>query len=134
MTGRARLNFALFSLAVVGSGWLGVAVDRATGATTATGTATSSGGGTTGMLFFLFGPVIAALALHAFTRNRDGGGPRGLTPRIPHPVRWLAAAAVFYPAVTPIAVGLGVAAGQVTINAARPAGRSPAGCQCRLRS
>lgn len=114
MTRRARLNFVIFTLAVVGSGWLGVAVDRAAGVTTATGTATSSGGGTTGMLLFLLGPVVAAVALRLF--SRDGAGPLGFTLRIPHAVRWFAGAAVFYPVVTAIAIGLGVATGQVTVN------------------
>jgi membrane protease YdiL (CAAX protease family) len=114
MIRRARLNFTIFTLAVAGSGWLGVAVDRAAGVETATGTATSSGGGTTGMLFFLLGPVAAALILHAFTRGRDGGGSLGLTPRAG--IRWYAATAAFYPIVTAISIGLGVVTGFVTVN------------------
>jgi membrane protease YdiL (CAAX protease family) len=114
MIRRARLNFTIFTLAVAGSGWLGVAVDRAAGVETATGTATSSGSGTTGMLFFLLGPVAAVLILHAFTRGRDGGGSLGLTPRAG--IRWYAAAAAFYPIVTAISIGLGVVTGFVTVN------------------
>lgn len=110
MTARARLNFILFALAVVGTGWLGVAVDRATGVETATGTATSSGSGTTGMLFFLLGPLVAVLLLRL---SKDGGGPLGLAPRAG--LGWYALAAVFYPLVTAIAIGLGVATGYVTV-------------------
>jgi membrane protease YdiL (CAAX protease family) len=112
MTGRARLNFTIFTLAVVGTGWLGVAVDRAAGTETATGTATSSGSGTTGMLFFLLGPLVAVPLLHFL--SRDGGGPLGLAPRAG--LRWYALAAVFYPLVTAIAIGLGTATGHVTVN------------------
>jgi hypothetical protein len=80
MTGRARLNFTIFTLAVVGTGWLGVAVDRAAGTETATGTATSSGSGTTGMLFFLLGPLVAVPLLHfcpvtAADRSASRRGP-----------------------------------------------------------
>jgi membrane protease YdiL (CAAX protease family) len=114
MMSRARRNFTIFAVAVVGTGWLGVAADRAAGTETATGTATSSGDGTPGMLLFLLGPVVAAVLLHAFTRDRDGGGSLGLTPRAG--LRWYAAAAVFYPLVTAIAIGLGVATGFVTVN------------------
>jgi membrane protease YdiL (CAAX protease family) len=111
MTGRARLNFALFTLAVIGTGWLGVAVDRAAGVQTATGTATSSGNGTTGMLVFLLGPLVAVLLLYLL--SRDGGGPLGLAPRAG--LRWYGLAAVFYPVVTAIAIGLGVTTGLVTV-------------------
>jgi membrane protease YdiL (CAAX protease family) len=114
MIRRARLDFTIFALAVVGTGWLGVAADRAAGAETATGTATSSGSGTTGMLLFLLGPVVAVLVLHGFTRGRDGGGSLGLTPRAG--IRWYAAAAAFYPIVTAASVGLGVVTGFVTVN------------------
>ena len=109
---RARINFAVFTLSVIATGWLGVAVDRAAGVQTATGTATSAGGGTTGMLFFLLGPVIAALALHFF--SRDGAGTLGL--RVRAPWRWYAGAALFYPLATAVTIGLGVASGLVTVH------------------
>ncbi|BEL08140.1 hypothetical protein Q0Z83_063310 [Actinoplanes sichuanensis] len=111
MTGRARLNFAVFALAVVGTGWLGVAVDRAAGVETATGIATSSGSGTTGMLFFLLGPLVAVPLLRFL--SPDGGGSLGLAPRAG--LGWYALAAAFYPLVTAIAVGSGVVTGQVTV-------------------
>ncbi|MEU4163381.1 CPBP family intramembrane glutamic endopeptidase [Actinoplanes sp. NPDC026670] len=111
MTGRARLNFIIFALTVAGTGWLGVAVDRAAGVETATGTATSSGSGTTGMLFFLLGPLVAVPVLRFL--SRDGGGSLGLSPRAG--LGWFAFAAVFYPLVTAISIGLGVATGYVTV-------------------
>lgn len=66
---------------------------------------------------------MVALALHLL--SRDGAGPLGFTLRFAHRTRWFAAAAALYPAVTVIAVGLGVAAGVVTLSLA-PSPGSPA--------
>ncbi len=116
---RARVNFVLFTVGVLGAGWLGVAIDRAAGTTLAGDVAFSSGGGTTGMALFILGPVLVALALYFF--SRDGAGPLGLTPRADP--RWYAAAAVFYPVVALLAVGLGLAVGaaSLTVDATYPA-------------
>lgn len=45
--------------------------------------------------------------------SRDGAGPLGLTLRFPHRARWFAAATAFYPVVTVVAVGAGLAAALV---------------------
>jgi membrane protease YdiL (CAAX protease family) len=109
---RARTNFVLFAVAVVGAGWLGVAADRAAGTELANDAAFSDSGGTPGMLLFILGPVVTALVLYFV--SRDGAGGLGLTLRFPHRARWFAAAAALYPVVTAVSVGLGIAAGAVT--------------------
>ena len=117
---RARLNFVLFAVAVVGAGWLGVAADRAGGSELANEAAFSDGGGTPGMLLFILGPVVTALALYFV--SRDGAGPLGLTLRFPHRARWFAAATALYPVITAISLGAGLAAGAVTFT---PTGSQP---------
>ncbi|GAA3205041.1 CPBP family intramembrane glutamic endopeptidase [Dactylosporangium siamense] len=111
---RARRNFVLFTVAVVGAGWLGVAADLAAGTDLANDAAFSDSGGTPGMLLFILGPVIAAVVLHF--ASRDGAGPLGLTLRFPHRTRWFAAAALLYPVITAVSVGAGVAVGAVTFS------------------
>ncbi|MET7426091.1 CPBP family intramembrane glutamic endopeptidase [Dactylosporangium sp. NPDC005555] len=111
---RARRNFVLFSIAVVGAGWLGVAADVASGTPLVNDAAFSDSGGTPGMLLFILGPVVAALVLYFV--SRDGAGPLGLTLRFPHRARWFGAAAVLYPVLTAITIGAGLAAGGVTLS------------------
>lgn len=119
-TGRARLNFALFTLAVVATGWLGVAADRAAGVDLTAGVAVSRSSGTNGQALFILGPVVAALVL--FFLSRDGAGPLGLTLRFPHRTRWFAGSAVVAPVFTAVVVGAGVAVGAVAWVSTPPSG------------
>ncbi len=111
---KARLNFALFTLAVVGAGWAGVAVDRAAGVPLANDAAFSASSGTTGMALFILGPAVAALLLHFL--SRDGAGPLGLTLRFPHRTRWFAVATGLYPVITVVSVSAGLAVGAATLS------------------
>jgi membrane protease YdiL (CAAX protease family) len=120
-TGRVRLNFVLFALAAVGAGWAGVAVDRAAGVPLANDTAFSGGGGTSGMALFILGPAVVALVLYFL--SRDGAGPLGFTLRFAHRTRWFAAATAFYPVVTVVGVGAGIAVGAATLTFAAASGK-----------
>ena len=118
---RARVNFTVFSLAAIGAGWVGVAVDRASGVDLANGVALSNSSGTTGQAIFILGPALAALGLYLF--SRDGAGPLGFTLRFPHRTAWFAVAAALYPLITVSAVGIGVATGLATMYASAAPGK-----------
>ena len=120
-TTRARLNFVLFSLGALGAGWLGVAVDRASGVDLANGVALSNSSGTTGQAVFILGPALVALGLYLF--SRDGAGPLGFTLRFPHRAQWFGIAAVLYPAITVVAVGTGLATGMAALSAPASPGK-----------
>ena len=120
---RARVNFVVFALAALGAGWLGVAVDRASGVDLANGVALSNSGGTTGQALFILGPALVALGLYLF--SRDGAGPLGLTLRFPHRIVWFGTAAVLYPAITVVAIGTGLLTGSAALSGS-PAPGKPA--------
>jgi membrane protease YdiL (CAAX protease family) len=111
---RARLNFVLFAVAAIGAGWLGVALDRATGAGGPNEVAFSNTDGTLGQLVFILGPAIVALGLYFF--SRDSAGPLGMTLRFGGRTRWLVLSAAFYPAVTIVALAAGAAVGAVSFH------------------
>ncbi|MBB5867228.1 hypothetical protein F4553_000607 [Allocatelliglobosispora scoriae] len=106
---RARLNFTIFALAAIGAGWLGVLIDLGSGAELTTGVATSDSGGTAGLAVFIALPALVALVL--YIASRDSAGPLGFTLRFRHPVGWFAGAAVLYPLVSAVAVGVGITTG-----------------------
>ncbi|MEV6303376.1 CPBP family intramembrane glutamic endopeptidase [Actinoplanes sp. NPDC051861] len=118
---RARVNFVLFAAAAIGAGWLGLALDRFTGEDGSNGVAFSESQGTLGQLVFILGPAIAALGLYLL--SRDGAGRLGLTLRFASRTKWFALTAAFYPAVSLVAVGSGVAAGAVAWSAEPATGR-----------
>ncbi|MFC7479944.1 type II CAAX prenyl endopeptidase Rce1 family protein [Luedemannella flava] len=118
---RTRINFAIFAAAAVGAGWLGVALDRANGVSLDGSVALSESSGTTGQAIFILGPAIVALVL--YFASRDGAGPLGFTLRFPHRTRWFAGAAVLYPAMTVLAVGAGLLAGQAALTWTPAAGK-----------
>lgn len=118
---RARINFVIFAVAVIATGWLGVALDRASGVDLANGVAMSNTEGTLGQLLFIAGPAVVALALYLF--SRDGAGPLGFTLRIRRGTRWFAGAALLYPAITMLAVGAGVLVGSVAFSATPAPGK-----------
>jgi membrane protease YdiL (CAAX protease family) len=109
-TGRVRTNFLVF--AVVTVGWVGVALDTATGAPHANNT---------GMGLWFIVPALTAIALYLL--HRDGGGSLGLTLRFPHRTRWFTLAALLYPAATAVIVLVGIAGGIVTFHAAPSPGK-----------
>ncbi|WP_328471812.1 CPBP family intramembrane metalloprotease [Actinoplanes sp. NBC_00393] len=111
---RARLNFAIFSIAAIGAGWAGLALDRASGETASNEVAFSNSDGTLGQLIFILGPAVAGLALYFL--SRDGAGPLGLTLRFPHRTRWFAFSAAFYPVATVIVVAAALIAGAATFS------------------
>lgn len=76
---RARINFAIFAIVVVGIGWVGVAIDRAGGVASGTGSETSTSGSTNGQGLWILIPALTALALYFL--SRDGAGKLGLTLR-----------------------------------------------------
>jgi membrane protease YdiL (CAAX protease family) len=118
---RARLNFVAFGLAALAAGWLGVAVDQASGVDLTNGVALSNSSGTTGQAIFILGPALAALGLYFF--SHDGAGPLGLTLRFPHRAEWFGLAAILYPAITVVAVGTGLATGVAALSASASPGR-----------
>ena len=99
-TARARRNYLIFAIVAVTIGWLGVALDEATGAPP---------GDSIGMGLWIVVPAITALLLHRL--RPDGGGSLGLTLRFPDRARWFALAATFYAPFTAIVVLAGIAAG-----------------------
>jgi membrane protease YdiL (CAAX protease family) len=120
-TGRARLNFVLFSIAAVGAGWLGLALDRAAGEAGSNEVAFSSGEGTLGQLLFILGPAVAGLLL--FFLSRDGAGPLGLTLKFEHRTRWFAFATAFYPFATAVVLAGALAVGAATLSVAPDPGQ-----------
>lgn len=120
---RTRVNFALFALAAASAGWLGVALDRASGVDLANGVALSRNSGTTGQALFILGPAIVALALHRL--SRDGAGPLGFTLRFADRGRWFAASTLLYPAMVAVAVVPGLLVGAASLTAT-PAPGKPA--------
>ncbi len=118
---RARLNFLVFALAALGAGWLGVAVDQASGVDLANGVALSNSSGTTGQAIFILGPALVALGLYFF--SRDGAGGLGLTLRFPYRARWFGVAAFLYPAITVVAIGTGLATGLAALTTSASPGK-----------
>src|SRR5918994_7272646 len=102
-TARARRNYLIFAVGAVTIGWLGVALDEATGA---------APGDSLGMGLWIIVPAITAVLLHRL--RPDGGGSLGLTLRFPDRARWFALAATFYVPFTAIVVLAGIAAGVAT--------------------
>jgi membrane protease YdiL (CAAX protease family) len=111
---RAQVNLAVFATVVVGIGWVGVAIDRASGAATGTSSATSTSGSTTGQGLWILVPALAALGLYYL--RPDAGGPLGLTFRFEHRGRWLTLATVLFPAVMTLTVLVGIALGLSTLH------------------
>jgi membrane protease YdiL (CAAX protease family) len=111
---RTQVNLALFSAVVVGIGWVGVALDRASGEATGTSSATSTSGSTSGQGLWILVPVLAVLGLYYL--RPDGGGPLGLTFRFAHRGRWFALATVLFPAVMTLTVLVGIALGLSTFH------------------
>ncbi|MEU4422464.1 CPBP family intramembrane glutamic endopeptidase [Actinoplanes sp. NPDC024001] len=109
-----RINFLLFTIAAVGAGWAGVALDRAGGEAAANEVAFSTSDGTLGQLLFILGPAVAGLLLYFL--SRDGAGPLGLTLRFAHRTRWFGFAALFYPLAAAVLLGLGLVAGAATLS------------------
>lgn len=118
---RARINFAIFAAVTVGSGWLGVAVDRAGGLDLANGVALSNSSGTTGLAIFILLPALTAVVLYLV--SRDGAGPLGFTLRFKHRAKWFAGAAAFYPLLTAICLGAGAVVGAVTLTGSPAVGK-----------
>jgi membrane protease YdiL (CAAX protease family) len=120
---RTRISFAIFAVVVAGIGWVGVALDRAGGATTGTSSATSTSGSTNGQGLWILVPALTALALYYL--RRDGAGRLGLTLRFEHRARWFGFAGILLPVTTAVTVLVGVALGLTTFQAA-PAPGKPA--------
>jgi membrane protease YdiL (CAAX protease family) len=117
---RARVNFAVFAAVAAGGGWIFVALDRATGQITGTGSATSTSGTTSGQGLWILVPALTALALHFL--SRDGGGPLGLTLRFADRTRWFAFATALFPAAAAVCVTAGVIGGVAVFSPAPSAG------------
>lgn len=111
---RARANLAVFAAVVVGIGWVGVAIDQASGAATGTSSATSTSGSTNGQGLWILVPALAALALYYL--RPDAGGPLGLTIRFEHRARWFTYATLSFPAVIALTVLVGIALGLSTLH------------------
>lgn len=110
---RARVNFAVLATVVVGIGWVGVAIDQASGAATGTSSATSTSGSTNGQGMWILVPALVALALYYL--RPDGGGPLGLTFRFEHRALWFTFAAFLFPAVIALTVIVGIVLGLSTL-------------------
>jgi membrane protease YdiL (CAAX protease family) len=98
----------------MGIGWVGVAIDRASGAATGTSSAASTSGSTNGQGLWILVPALTALGLYYL--RHDGGGPLGLTFRFKHRARWLTFATVLFPAATALTVLVGTASGLSTLD------------------
>ncbi len=120
---RIRVNFAVFALAAAGAGWLGVALDWASGVEIANGVALSRNSGTTGQALLILGPAVVALGLYRL--SRDGAGPLGFTVRFADRARWFAASWALYPAMLAAAVVPGLLVGAASLTAT-PAPGKPA--------
>ncbi|WP_327582150.1 CPBP family intramembrane metalloprotease [Nonomuraea sp. NBC_00507] len=118
---RARVNFAIFAIVVVGGGWLFAAWDRATGQLSGTADTTSTSGSTAGQGLWLLAPALTALALHFL--SKDGAGPLGLTLRFPGRVRWFAFALALFPMAAALCVAIATATGAATFSLAPSPGK-----------
>ena len=111
---RARINFAVFAVVVAGIGWVGVTIDRASGATTGTSSATSTNGSTNGQGLWIMIPALTALVLYYL--SRDGAGRLGLTLRFGRRGRWFGFAAGLLPLATTVTVLAGITLGLTTFH------------------
>ncbi len=118
---RARINFAVFAVIVAGIGWVGVALDRASGAHTGTSGVTSTNGSTNGQGLWILVPALTAVALYYL--SRDGAGRLGLTLRFPHRGRWFGFAVALMPAATTVTVLAGITLGLTTLHASPVPGK-----------
>ncbi|MEU6412525.1 CPBP family intramembrane glutamic endopeptidase [Microbispora sp. NPDC046933] len=118
---RAGVGFAMLSAAAVGGGWLFVALDRATGQITGAGSTVSTSGTTAGQGLWILVPALTAIVLRLVVR--DGAGPLGLTPRFPHPVRWLAFAAAAFPVAVAVCVAAALTTGAAAFSLTPSAGK-----------
>lgn len=97
-------NLILFSLIVIGSGWLGYALDQAM-----QNPPTQS----LGMLLWLVLPLAAVIVLHTFAG--DGWHDFGLRPGLRHNAIWYLLSALAYPLSAVLVLGVGLALGLITL-------------------
>lgn len=100
---RANRNLIVFIAAALGVGWAGRLVDIALGRPSTEGP---------GILLWIVVPAVVAVLLR--TVGGDGWSDAGVTPHLRGHVRWYLLAALVYPAVTTVVVGIGAAIGLVT--------------------
>ena len=110
---RARINFAIFAAVAIAIGWVGVALDEATGQP-----ATIS----LGMGLWFAAPLLVAIVLHRL--RPDGAGTLGLTLRFRGRARWFALAAIVYPVATALIVLPAIASGVGVFDASGSGGSS----------
>jgi hypothetical protein len=109
----ARINFAIFAAVAITIGWVGIALDEATGQPATNGLGTG--------LWFV-APLLAAIVL---VRLRpDGAGTLGLTLRFRGRARWFALAATVYPVATALIVLPAIASGVGVFDASGSGGSS----------
>src|SRR5918994_1678081 len=110
---RARINFAIFAAVAITIGWVGIALDEATGQP-----ATNS----LGMGLWFAAPLLVAIVLHRL--RPDGAGTLGLTLRFRGRARWFALAAILYPVATTLIVLPAIASGVGVFDASGSDGSS----------
>ena len=104
---RTLRNLAIFTVLVLGLGWLGRGVDALTG-----GSATSGG---IGQLIWLLAPLVASFPLRAF--GGDGWRDLGIRLRFKGNVLWYAISILIYPVCFTLVLVIGSALGAVSFPA-----------------
>ena len=105
---RTVRNLLIFTVVTLGSGWLGIAVDQATG------TADPQQG--LGILLWILLPMTTGLLLRAL--GGDGWQDAGLKPHLLAGWRWYVVALLLFPLISLLVFGLGVLFGAFTFPAA----------------
>ncbi len=100
---KTRRNLAIFTVAVIASGWAGFGLDLLIG---------EASGETPGMLLWLTLPLITMLLLRTFAG--DGWKDAGLKPAIKKNVNWYLVAILTYPVITTIVLFIGKALGWIS--------------------
>ncbi|MBN2171947.1 MAG: CPBP family intramembrane metalloprotease [Candidatus Krumholzibacteriota bacterium] len=98
--GRIGRNVAIYSILVIGLGWLGRWVDAATGCAPGEGP---------GMAVWIAAPLVASFALRL--QGGDGWRDLGIRPAFTENGRWYAVSALIYPVAVLVVLAAGRAAG-----------------------
>ena len=110
-----RRNLIIFTISIVDSGWVGIAIDKLTGQPDYQDVATLNGGGTLGMGVWTVAPLLVVIALRTFCG--DGWKNAGYALNV-RGNGWLYALSIaVYPATTYVVILLGTQVGAMHVAA-----------------